>query len=124
MICVAERAGRQPGQLPGVPVGERDHHPVRGERLQAGQRIGREARLALLAIGDHRRARSLELLDGLAHRCFDDLGMVLGADPARGQIVPGLDQPPRPGDAADGLGGNDHRSHRPVRIVLNCLLPN
>jgi len=105
---VAERARRQPGQLPGVPVGEGDHHPVRGERVQTGERVGREARLALLPIGDHWRAGRLELPDGLAYRRVGQLGVGFRGDPAGGEVAAGLDQLWWPGDAPDRLGGDGH----------------
>lgn len=63
-----EWAGGEPRELARVAILERDRHAVRGEVLKPDQRIGREARLGLLAVGDHRRAGRLELLDRVAKR--------------------------------------------------------
>ena len=63
-----ERSRREPRQLPGVAVGERDHRAVRGQVVQPFERIGHEARLGLLAVRDHGRARRLEPLDRVAER--------------------------------------------------------
>lgn len=52
VVGVAEGAGGEPGQLSGVTVCERDHRPVRRERRQPGDGVGREAGLGLFAVGD------------------------------------------------------------------------
>jgi hypothetical protein len=63
--AVPERAGGQPRQRPGVPVGERDRDTVRFERLEPVDRVRREARLALLAVRYDRRPGFLEIRNRL-----------------------------------------------------------
>ena len=55
MDSVLEWTAGQSRKLACVPVGERNHHSVRRDIAQAGQRISCEARLRLLPIGDNRR---------------------------------------------------------------------
>ena len=73
---VAERAAGQPRELAMVAVVEdREELPVAGEvvreagaRERVGDRVGREARLALLAVGDDRLTGLLEALDRVLGR--------------------------------------------------------
>src|SRR4029453_10201694 len=57
---IAEWAFRQERQLPRVAVGERNHDSLRREAWESLYRIGRKARLALLAVRYHGRPGGLE----------------------------------------------------------------
>jgi hypothetical protein len=53
VALVAERSSGQPRELAGVAVCERDHDTIRREH-EPVDRVGREARLPLLSVGDDR----------------------------------------------------------------------
>ena len=105
---VAERAFGQARQLPGVPIGEGDHDPVRREGVQAGQWIGGEARLALFAVGEDRGARLFEPPDGLGEGLGLQFVECFGADLTRREPSQAFDQVGGTRDAADRLGGKGH----------------
>ena len=118
---VAERPARQARQLPVVPVVEdREVLAVAGQVVRetgagegVGQRVGREARGALLAVGHDRAPGGLHALDGVPGR-----GVLLGAELLLGDLAPviggdGLLQPHRAGQRADVLGGDGHRRRSP-----------
>ena len=105
---VAERTGGEPRQLPRVPVLERDHHAVRGEGVEARQRIGCEARFRLLAVGDDRRTRGFHGRHGLRHRPLHGLAQTRVVKPAGAVRAHGVDEVTGAGNAADGFGANDH----------------
>ena len=65
---IAERAPGQYGQLPLVAVGEGDDDSVGSQVGEPGDRIGNEAGLGLLAVGDHRRPGLFEAPDSVADR--------------------------------------------------------
>jgi len=67
-------AAGQHGQLPLVPVGERDDDAIGRQLLQPGERVRGEARPGLLAVGDDRRSGLLKALDGVAHGLVLDGG--------------------------------------------------
>ena len=91
---VAEGAAGQPRQLAMVAVGEdgeilaapRQMVGEAGSRKRVGDRIGREARPALLAVGDDGRAGRLHARDRIPHGlfllglqvCLGDLALVVG----------------------------------------------
>jgi len=60
MHPISKRPRSQARQLPGMPVCEWNHHPIRRQIGQPGKRISREARLGLFAIGKNRRPRLLQ----------------------------------------------------------------
>ncbi len=105
---VAERARGQDRKLASVAVREGNRHAARGEVREPVDRVGREARLSLLAVGDDGRPGLLEAADRVAHgaveegleRVFPDAPLPEGA-----HAVHELD---RTGNAADGFGGYSH----------------
>lgn len=70
MDSVAERAGGQARELTGVAIGEGYDDSFWCEVGEAGERIGGEGRLGLLAVGDEGRTGLLEALDGVAEGGF------------------------------------------------------
>jgi hypothetical protein len=104
----AERSRRESRELSRVPVGEGDHRAVGREVLQAVERIGHEARLGLLAVGDHGGARALEALDRLANRLVLEPAKLLGRQRARAEGDHAFEERLRSRDAADGFG-RDHQ---------------
>jgi hypothetical protein len=127
-----ERAARQPGQLAVVPVVEdREELAVAGEvvgeadaRERVGDRVRREARLALLAVGDDRLARRLQAVDGVLRRRVlrrDEL-RVLDAALVVGGV--GVLQRHGPGQRPDELGGDGHGDPSSSgRCGQTCLTP-
>lgn len=109
MASVTERSLRQPGQLPLVPVGERNDHPVRSESVGAVEGIGGEARFSLFAVGDHRRTGLLEQGDSVGQRTILVLGEGILADPSGSEFVQRAEQMPGARDAADRLSRDGHR---------------
>ena len=125
---VAERAAGQLRQLAVVAVGEDGEElATTGEvvgQARAGQgvrqRIGGEARPTLLAVGDDRRARGLQVLDGvldgrvllLLQRRLVDLALVV-------RRVGGL-QRARAGQGADGLRRDASLGPRVVVAHRTC----
>ena len=87
--AIAERPARQAGKVPDVSVRERDGNAVRRDILQSRNRIGGKARLALLAVGNHRRSRRFQAFDGVANG-----GVVFGFRMLlrRAPVVEGLDR--------------------------------
>ena len=65
--AVAERPAGQARKVPDVAVRERNRNAVRRDILQPRDRIGGKALLALLAVGNHRRSRRFQALDGAAN---------------------------------------------------------
>ena len=81
---VAERGRREDRQLPGMSVLEGDGHATGGQR-EASHGIRREARLALLTIGDDRRTSHLEPLERVADRVVEQrVELVLAQAPLGG----------------------------------------
>jgi hypothetical protein len=79
-----------------------------GARQRVGDRIGGEARLALLAVGDDRLAGLLEALDRvLGGRVLLGLQLVPG-DLALVVVGVGLLELHRPGQGSDELGRDRH----------------
>ena len=103
---VAKRPGGEHRQLAGVAVLERDRHAVGRQRVQAGERIGREARFGLLAVGNHGRTRRLHGGDGLGHGALHGAAQTGGVQAAICVCGHGLDQITGTRDAADRFGGN------------------
>ena len=115
---VAERAAGQPRQLAVMAVVEdREELPVAGEVVgqpgagqRVGDRVGGEARLALLAVGDDRLAGRLQAPDRVLGG-----GVLLGlqllpCDLALVVVRVGLLQLHRPRQRPDELSGNGHAS--------------
>ena len=113
---VAERAAGQPRQLTVVAVVEDGEElPVAGEvvgqagaRERVGDRVGGEARLALLAVGDDRLARRLQALDRVVGG-----GVLLGLELVPGDLAlvvvgVGLLELHRPRQGTDELGRDGH----------------
>src|SRR4029453_18790430 len=86
------------------------HDAVGREVRDAVERIGHEARLGLLAVRDHGRARLLEALDRLRERLVLQRAELLGRDGSLRERRLSVDQVLRSGDAADGLGPDHLRS--------------
>src|SRR5262249_46569858 len=82
-----------------------DRHATRREVPRPMDRVGREARLALLAVGDDGGTRLLEAADRVGHRGVEEGLEGVGADPPVGKGRHPVDQLLRPRDAADRFGG-------------------
>ena len=111
---VAERTAGQAGHAPLVTGSERDPESLRAHVRQAVDAVGQEVvELALLAVGDHRRARRLEAPDRVADR-------VVVERVERGVGTIGLaeriEQPQRAGNAADRFGREGHAALMSERL--------
>ena len=113
------RSGTEPevrtGSCRRVTVLERDGHAPTGKVGQAGDRVGREARLALFAVGDDRRTGRLEAPERVAHGVVVQGVELLGRDPPGGGRLHAVDQCLGPWDAADRFGGECHPAMVPNR---------
>jgi hypothetical protein len=106
MPLVTERAASQPQHPADVTGRERDLEAVRGRVRQPVHAICPEiVILSLLAVGDHRRARSLKPLDGVSDRfLIERIQCRVRAVSCRDR----LDQLKRSWDTSDWLGWDCH----------------
>ena len=116
---VAKRPAAQHGQLAGVPVGERHDRAARRQVGYARHRVGQEARLVLLAVGDHRRAGGLEPADRVRQRLVRQLPQTGGVEPALRVVLEASQELRGTRDAADRLGRNAHG----VVVPLDAIRP-
>jgi hypothetical protein len=107
---VGERARRERGQLPGVPVRERDHGAVRVQRGEVGDGVGDETRLALFTVHQHGAAEFFQPGQGVRHGFGLERRELRVARLAVGVCRDGGQQGGRSGDATDRLGRNAHES--------------
>ena len=105
---VAEWTAGQSRQLASVAVFERNDDTVCREAFELVHRVGREARLALLAVGDDGRAGRLEAGDRVLQRVRVERVELLARHATLGCSPDGLDELRRSRDAADRLSRNRH----------------
>jgi hypothetical protein len=107
--AVAEGACGEARQLANMAVGEGDGDSVGSEVLEPGERIGREAGLGLLTVGEDGGSGLLQSLDGVAE-CFG-VGFFecFTADSLVVEGGEGFNQCCWTGDAADGFSRDRHR---------------
>ena len=123
---------RQDRKLSSVPVAERDGHAAGREVLCAVDRVRREARLALFAVGDDGRARLLEAADRVADGGVEERLERVARDAAGPVSGHAFDQGLGSWNTSDRLGGERHcpnlsnfgrsRGMRRASIVLLALV--
>src|SRR5271156_7137668 len=106
--AVAERSGRQSGQLALVTVGERDHDSIGCEIFESSERVSCETGLSLLAICQDWRTGLFKAADGVLKGLPISIVEHITGDFAGLEGRNGLNQLRWAGDAANRFGRNCH----------------
>ena len=102
-----------------LAVRERNRHAARREIRESGDRIRREALLALLAVGHDRRARLLETPQGVSHGIVIQILESGRSKQPLARCTHAVDQRWRARDTADRFGGKRH-----MRILRGPVMPH
>src|SRR5438128_3907582 len=122
---IAERPGSQPGELPHVPVRERDRDAVGCEVREPVDRVRGEARFRLLPIGDHGGLGRLEAPDGVADRRVLEASELVAREATGGELLHPRDELRGSGDAANGFSGDGHGARLAAAVAMSMTLsPN